>query len=604
MAWTRWQWPKAFRASRLPFLSRFLRRATQAPKLAPERDTFCVLAWNHLQIAPNGTVKMCCNAGEDLHDGGRPLTLYTDTYDDIWNSDYMRDARRGMAQGERISCCQRCYDEEDSVGQSKRTSENLAWQADTTVARQELIASARSNEWRVLDRPSYLQLNMGSLCNLACRMCSSQYSSRIENDPVHSKWMPAVYPVVARWRGRELHIGPRQILGVTYTGFHDYEVWMDPPIRWSSGSGTIKLEMPEGTAIEALHLSLRPVARRLSGRIRVNGLEVFRGKFSAGWAQRFELAGHGEHADLEIEIESATKRVGGRVLGVGLLDAWIERSVTSGEELTNARALTRYSAGHTWWAQPEIMFGEILGEPHNLRSIIFQGGEPFLVEELDHILDVMISTGSASEVTFQIVSNLTTLEDSTLSKLARLKQVSIYASIDGIGKILEYIRYPAIWKDIECNLDRFTALPNAVITFTTAIQAYNLGDVVNILSYCDKRGIDIYLHFLVGPFYLNVAVLPQAVRCVAIQRITAYLACDTARPANRTVAQYAVRFLQEHLSIQYRDQFPSFVKFTNDMDVSRGQSFRAHYPELIEAFATDGLEWTDEARFAHSAHAA
>src|SRR5271154_3884787 len=56
------------------------------------RDTFCVLAWNHLQIAPNGTVKMCCIAGEDISDGPRALSLYTDSYEEIWNSRYMRDA--------------------------------------------------------------------------------------------------------------------------------------------------------------------------------------------------------------------------------------------------------------------------------------------------------------------------------------------------------------------------------------------------------------------------------------------------------------------------------------------------------------------------------
>src|SRR5579862_6823920 len=78
---------------------RALRRQTAAAQGVIEpaavRDTFCVLAWNHLQIAPNGTVKMCCIAGEDLQEKGRTMSLYTDTYEEIWNSGYMRDARRG-----------------------------------------------------------------------------------------------------------------------------------------------------------------------------------------------------------------------------------------------------------------------------------------------------------------------------------------------------------------------------------------------------------------------------------------------------------------------------------------------------------------------------
>src|SRR5215472_11045947 len=98
-----------------------------------------------------------------------------------------------------------------------------------------------------------------------------------------------------------------------------------------------------------------------------------------------------------------------------------------------------------------------------LRYIIFQGGEPLLVKEFDRILDVLISNGSASEVTFEIVSNLTTIKDSTLAKLAHLKQILLGASIDGIGPTLEYIRYPAVWAEIERNIERFAALPNVVI---------------------------------------------------------------------------------------------------------------------------------------------
>jgi len=604
MAWSGWEKLRVFGAKCLRLIRPSPADVRNAAKITPVRDTFCILPWSHLQIAPNGTVKMCCIAGEDLHDRGRPLSLYTDTYEDIWNSDYMRDVRRGMAQGEKISACRRCFEEEDSVGESRRTIQNATWLAKSDRSRQELIELARSNQWRVSQRPTFLQLNMGSLCNLACRMCSSQYSSRIESDPVHSKWMPAGYPDVARWRGARLQIGPRPFFGVTYTGFYDYEAWTNPPVRWSSGSGAIKLAIPEGVTLQALGLSLRTARRPLPGKIRVNGLDVFEGTFTVEWSQRFDLPGLDNYSKLEIEIESAAKKGGGRMLGIRLLDVWLERAVTGCEQHTNERTLVRYAANEGWWAQPDIMFGEILAEPDQLRYIIFQGGEPFLVKEFESILDVLISNGSARQVTLEIVSNLTTVKESTLAKLAFLKQIHLGASIDGIGPILEYIRYPAVWKDIEHNLDRFSALPNVMIGFNTAVQAYNLGDVVNILSYCDRRGIDVYMHFLDGPFHLNVAVLPQKIRRAAIDSVRDYLARDDLRPANRSAAEYVVKFLQKHLATQYRDQFVSFVKFTNDMDISRGQSFRALYPELIESFARDGLKWTDESRFAHRAPAA
>jgi MoaA/NifB/PqqE/SkfB family radical SAM enzyme len=569
-----------------------------AQEIAAEQDTFCVLAWNHLQIAPNGTVKMCCIASEDISDGKRPMSLYTDTYDEIWNSAYMRSARRGMAAGEKISPCRRCYDEERSVGVSRRTQQNAAWLRKSTLKQEEMIAQAEADGWRVPDRPIFLQLNMGNLCNLACRMCSSQYSSKIESDPVHNKWMPAGYPDVARWRGPKLHLGPRPYFGVAYEGFYDYEVGGHTSVRWCAAAGSMKCRIPDNTKIIAIGLSLRTIGHSQPVTIRANGIDIFEGIITPEWTQRFEIDSLDNHTDLEISIESTATDIGGRDLGVGLLDAWIERKETKGVLSSNDRTLMRATRNAGWWAQPEVMFDEILGEPDRLRHLTFQGGEPFLVKEFESILDVLIDNGTAGDVTFEIDSNLTTIKPSTLSKLAKLKHVSLGASIDGIGPVLEYIRHPAVWADIEHNIERVAGLPNVHLAFNTAIQAYNLMDLPNIFRYCDGRGIDVHAHFLVGPIYLNVAVLPQKVRQAAIDSLSFYRTGTAVRPANRAAASYAVKFLTEHLRTQYRDQFMAFVKFTNDLDISRGQDFRMLFGDLVESFAMDGLQWTDETAYA------
>jgi MoaA/NifB/PqqE/SkfB family radical SAM enzyme len=561
------------------------------------KDTFCVLAFNHLQIAPNGTVKMCCIAGEDISDGGRAMSLYSDTYEDIWNSKYMRDARRGMAAGEEISACARCYREEASVGQSRRITQNAVWLAASGKQPEEFLETAATDEWKVASRPEVLQLNMGNLCNLACRMCSSQYSSRIENDPVHNKWMPAVYPDVARWRSNNLHFAPRSHFGVGYQGFYDYEGGPFGGLRWTNGGGKISLAIPPGAGVDAIGLALRGYKNNLPLSIRVNGLELFHGEISGDWKQRFERHGLDNQPEIEIEFISRAEMIGGRQLGVALLDAWLERQPSQIKAASNERALTRFSRNEGWWANHDVMFGEILSEPNRLRCITFQGGEPLLVKEFDEILDLLIANDAASHVTFEIVSNMTVLKQSTLEKLAQLKQVHLCASIDGIGSYLEYIRYPALWSDIEKNLAQIAALPNVVRTFSVAVQLYNLLHVTDILRYCDENAIDAYTHFLVGPQYLNVLVLPKEVRKIAAERLRHYLEGDC-RSQNIESARYMLTFLAEHESIHYRADFPNFLKFTNDMDKSRHQNFEALYSDHIAWFAKDGLDWTDETAFA------
>ena len=171
-------------------------------------------------------------------------------------------------------------------------------------------------------------------------------------------------------------------------------------------------------------------------------------------------------------------------------------------------------------------------------------------------------------------------------------------SIDGIADVLEYIRYPAKWSEIQTNIARVITLPNLTLTFTTAVQIYNLHHIPDVLRYCDTHDIDVHTHFLVGPRYLNVLVLPPAARQAALEQLRDYLTHEDARPANRGSAEYMITFLTQHGDAHYRDEFDSFVKFTNDLDASRDQSFRKSYPSLVRWFAEASQVWTGQTKYA------
>jgi hypothetical protein len=88
--------------------------------------------------------------------------------------------------------------------------------------------------------------------------------------------------------------------------------------------------------------------------------------------------------------------------------------------------------------------------------------------------------------------------------------------------------------------------------------------------------------------------LPPDARRAATGQIRAYLAGEGVRPANRAYAEYMVTFLAEHADVHYRDEFDNFVRFTNDLDASRGQNFRDSFPHLVKWFAAASQPWTDE----------
>jgi MoaA/NifB/PqqE/SkfB family radical SAM enzyme len=156
--------------------------------LAEKRETFCVMPWLYLQLFSHGDVKPCCKFKEFITKDGTRMSVYKQSLEEIWNSDHMRTIRRAMVNGERVSGCVGCYQEEESGGLSLRKVRNRVWLNEDKIDIDVLKARAIADDYRLPTTPSFLELHVGNLCNLKCRMCCGYSSSRIDRDPVHSQW--------------------------------------------------------------------------------------------------------------------------------------------------------------------------------------------------------------------------------------------------------------------------------------------------------------------------------------------------------------------------------------------------------------------------------
>ena len=157
-------------------------------------STFCIRPWLSLEISNAGTGKMCCWTHKHISLRGAAMSLRDRSLDQIWNSRHMREIRRAMVAGKMVADCQYCYQEEALLGSSPRTRSNEEWGEPILGSEgsslEAVAAAAAGTDYRANDRPRVLQLDLGNTCNLSCRMCSSSASSKIANDPVHSKWAP------------------------------------------------------------------------------------------------------------------------------------------------------------------------------------------------------------------------------------------------------------------------------------------------------------------------------------------------------------------------------------------------------------------------------
>jgi MoaA/NifB/PqqE/SkfB family radical SAM enzyme len=136
---------------------------------------FCVLPWISLEASPVGTVRPCCLADDEILDNaGEKFRLTTATFADIQNSDHMRGLREQFLAGETPQTCRKCWSEERAGRTSKRMH---------TLDRMKHMGITA--EWTDDAKPlMFLDLKLGNICNLKCRICGSWSSSQFASEEI------------------------------------------------------------------------------------------------------------------------------------------------------------------------------------------------------------------------------------------------------------------------------------------------------------------------------------------------------------------------------------------------------------------------------------
>lgn len=139
-------------------------------------DKFCVLPWISLEASPIGTVRPCCLADDELVDNsGNKFNLLTANFAEIQNSNSMRSLREQFLVGQRPQTCRKCWNEERAGRKSKRMH---------TLDR--LKHMGLGSEWTADAKPlMFLDLKLGNICNLKCRICGSWSSSQFATEEIN-----------------------------------------------------------------------------------------------------------------------------------------------------------------------------------------------------------------------------------------------------------------------------------------------------------------------------------------------------------------------------------------------------------------------------------
>lgn len=128
---------------------------------------FCALPFVQYSTYNGGRFRLCCMAKE-------PKELVNQEelgINGTWNHNYIKDVRRRMTAGEKLSECIECHHLERNGIMSSRQWENKVW-ADII---DDVVAKASANDWEI-DQPLQFDFRLGNLCNLQCQMCNKEAS--------------------------------------------------------------------------------------------------------------------------------------------------------------------------------------------------------------------------------------------------------------------------------------------------------------------------------------------------------------------------------------------------------------------------------------------
>ncbi len=137
--------------------------------------------WRHAHITPQGQRRMCCVSEENrpafessAHSNGQ-RKFVSETFEDFWNSAYLKSIRIKMLGGEKVPECIRCDEESGTVHSYRDRFTSWLFQNDIDAAFENTAEDGSTSL-----EPHSFDYRFSNHCNFKCRICGPEASSAWE----------------------------------------------------------------------------------------------------------------------------------------------------------------------------------------------------------------------------------------------------------------------------------------------------------------------------------------------------------------------------------------------------------------------------------------
>jgi organic radical activating enzyme len=173
----------------------------------------------------------------------------------------------------------------------------------------------------------------------------------------------------------------------------------------------------------------------------------------------------------------------------------------------------------------KFLWDDITALLPNVTKFDFAGGEPFYIEKHWSIVKKCVENGWSKKQHIHYNTNGTIYPEKYMPLLEEFKIVDIQISSDGIGKKFEYCRHPAVWEEVEENIDKFISAKNNsktewLLSACISVSAFNIYDFFETFEHYASKGIGIYVNMVHD--HHGIKVLPRELKQLIITRLNAF----------------------------------------------------------------------------------
>lgn len=304
-----------------------------------------------------------------------------------------------------------------------------------------------------------------------------------------------------------------------------------------------------------------------------------------------------EDGEISNEILSADYRLGNlcnlqcRMCNPRSTSLWIKEwnEMKPDSEKFSAEIMESYRNYN--WINSNLLLEEFEKKAASLDHIHFAGGEPLIVPQMRQLLQKCIEKGNAKNIVLTYNTNLIKLPKSVTELWKHFKAVKLLVSIDAVGDLNHYIRYPSNWDFIVKNLnyidENYQTLNVSECMISTTVQVLNvlkLNDLYNFLAQFKFIVPAPNLVNLNVPSYFSSQVLPAKLKAQATKELLKI----QKKYYNKVPIHYRylidnidsiVNFMLANDSFE-TGGFQEFVKFQGLFDQSRNLFLADYFPEI------------------------